>query len=51
MADRSGGPALKEPCRCRAFCIEDTARTGRFCQIETNRLADAAFTERAKEQG
>lgn len=24
---------MADPCRCRAFCIEDTARTGRYCRL------------------
>lgn len=29
----------KEQCRCRLFCLEDTERTGRYCQLKLGRLA------------
>lgn len=29
--------ASKDLCRCRTFCLEDCARTGRLCRLEVNR--------------
>jgi hypothetical protein len=29
----------KDDCRCGAFCIEDTASTGRVCKLEKHRAA------------
>lgn len=34
---------LKEPCYCRVFCLEDTARTGRYCRLRGSRAALAAI--------
>lgn len=32
---------LNNYCRCRAFCIEDTARTGRTCKLNKRRSPGA----------
>lgn len=34
----------KDLCRCKTFCLEDTAATGRVCRIEQNRKKSAANT-------
>jgi hypothetical protein len=43
----------KGQCRCVAFCIEDTARTGRFCKLEhaTPKNTDAPHAALSSKEG
>lgn len=38
MTKTKPNPPPKDACRCKAFCIEDTRQTGRYCQM-AHRLA------------
>jgi len=31
---RVAAPPKQEPCHCKAFCLEDNARTGRYCRAK-----------------
>jgi hypothetical protein len=34
MSKAKPKPPPKEPCGCKAFCLEDLKRTGRYCKLE-----------------
>ena len=34
----SAAAMQKEQCRCAAFCLEDTARSGRYCKLKSAAL-------------
>jgi hypothetical protein len=43
-------PPPKEPCSCKAFCLEDLARTGRYCKLEAARSGNAGVSDMTKDR-